>query len=257
MKGTNFLKPLEYNIIAEGEKWRQGDVILGILKIKNHGAEIIELPILKITLALGNFKKVKTKIIDKTKNFFETINESVLKEKIIIQPNEELEFAWEFKIPEDCPITDKSGSAFLTYQTSTEEAAPTGQLELVVEPKIIINQFLEIFKNYLRFKIGPMKSSKGMVEIKLGPPSSRELKHVESLVLRIKEVEKTLYLDYTFSLHMFETVGGNLIAQKKVKQIEQKFQAKQYYEHGDYLNQDFLIASINEAIKEITPKFFA
>ena len=61
MKGTIFLKPLEFSIEAVGEKWHQGDKLTGSLRVKNHSAETIELPLLKVVLCEGHYKKVKAK----------------------------------------------------------------------------------------------------------------------------------------------------------------------------------------------------
>lgn len=250
MKGTIFLKSLEYNIIADGERWHQGDKIKGVLKIRNHSADSIELPLLKISLAVGNFKKIKSK----DKKAWESLAEISLAEKCFINASDEKEFPWSFQLPEDCQITDKSGSVYLTF-TDQDEAWPAGQLEIVVDPKMVMLQFLEILQNFLRFKTVQTKFSKGMVEVKLNPPNSRELSHVESLVLRMREVDKTLDLEYVFNMHVFETVAGNVIAQKKVKQVDQKLSSKQYYSYGDFPNQDFIIKTINDVIKEATPRF--
>lgn len=250
MKGTIFLKPLEYNIIADGERWHQGEKIKGVLKIKNHSVDTIELPLLKISLAGGNFKKIKTK----DKKAWENLAEISLGEKISIGASVEKEFAWNFQLPEDCQITDKSGSVYLTL-IDQEGGLPVGQLELVIEPKLVIHQFLEIFQNFLRFKVVQTKFSKGMVEIKLNPPSSKEMNNIESLVLRMKEVDKTLDLEYTFNTHAFEMVSGNLLAQKKIKQVNQKFTFKEYTIYGDSFNHDFIKTSISAVIKEATPKF--
>ncbi|MDO9183283.1 MAG: hypothetical protein Q7U04_12795 [Bacteriovorax sp.] len=251
MKGTIFLKPLEYSIIANGERWRQGDKINGCLRIKNHGSDNIELNVLTFSLALGYFKKIKIK----DKKAWEVLAEINLGEKIVIEALEEKEFVWDFVLPEDCQITEKDKSLFLVFKTN-EELWATGQLELVIEPKLVINQLLEIFQNFLRFKILQTKFSKGMVEIKLNPPSSRELSHVESFILRVKEVDNILDLEYTFNMLVFETVAGNVMTQKKIKQVQQQLTSKQYYVYGNTLNQDFLIETFSAVIKEATPKFY-
>lgn len=250
MKGIIFLKPLEYTIIANGERWRQGDVVSGLLKIKNYSTDSVELPLVIISLSVGNFKKIKVK----DKKAWESLAEITLGEKITIGALEEKELSWHFQLPEDCSITDKSGSVYLIF-FDHHGSAPAGQLELVIDPKLVITQFLEIFQNFLRFKVVQTKFSKGMVEIKLTPPSSKEMNHVESLILRMKEVSKTLELDYTFNLHAFEMIAGNLMAQKKIKQVNQKLTAKEYTIYGDSLDHEFIKNSISSVIKEATPKF--
>lgn len=252
MKGTIFLKPLEYSIIADGEKWRQGGKIKGSLKIKNHSGEKVEFASLKMALESGNFKKIKSK----DKKAWGVLAKLLLGENISVAPNGEMEFSWQFDLPEDCQITDKDGSLYLTFYQKDEEW-PLGQLELVVEPKLVMDQFLEIFENFLRFKVVQKKYSKGMVEIKLNPPSSRELGHIESLVLRMKEVDKTLDLEYNFNVNVFETVAGNVMTQKKTLKMNKKMTSKEYYIYGDSPNHDYIKASIDSVIKEASPKFYA
>jgi hypothetical protein len=116
-------------------------------------------------------------------------------------------------------------------------------------------QFLEIIESFLRFKVVQRKFSKGMVEIKLNPPNSKELSHLESLVIRMKEVDKTLDLEYIFTTHAFEMVAGNMIAQKKTTKIDQTLTSKQYYIYGDSPNHDFIKTTISSVINKATPKF--
>ena len=52
MKGTFFQKPLELNLLVEGETWRQGDPITGSLTIKNHGSTEFALSELRMQVAL-------------------------------------------------------------------------------------------------------------------------------------------------------------------------------------------------------------
>ena len=251
MKATTFTKSIEYNLIANGEKWRQGDKINGILKIKNISSDNIEIPALKISLAVGNFKKIKSK----DKKAWDHFSEILFEEIISISSAEEKEYVWNFQIPEDCQITEKDKSVYLTFFDSAE-AWPTAQLELVIDPKLVMMQFLEIFEIFLRFKVLQRKYSKGMVEVKLNPPRSKDMSHVESLVLRMKEVNKTLEIEYIFTTHVFEMVAGNMMAQKKTTQVDQKLTSKEYYIYGDSPNHEFIKSSINSVIEKATPKFF-
>lgn len=251
MKGTIFVKPLEYNITADGEKWLQGDKVKGLLTIKNHSNETISLDILQVSLALGNYKKVKAR----DKKAWENLHSKILAEKFVISSQEEKDFTWDFILAEDCPITDKNGSIYLLLNDKVD-SDPIVQLELRIQPKLVMLQFLEILQTFLRFKVVQTKFSKGMVEVKLNPPSSRELSHIESLVLRMKEVNKTLDLEYNFNMQVFETVAGNMIVQKKTKQIEQKLTSKQYYVYGDSPNHEFIKSSVEAVIKEATPRIF-
>jgi hypothetical protein len=250
MKGTIFSKPLEYNIDIAGEKWSQGDKVKGTMKIKNHGADNVTLSALQVVLASGNYKKIKAK----DKKGWESLAEVTLGESIALNPNEEKEFPWEFKLAENSRITDKDGSLYVTFSDTKNAEWPVGMLELAVHPKQIILQFLEIFENFIRFKVAQTKYAKGMVEVKMNPPKSRELSNVEGLVLRIQEVEKTLKLEYNFTVSVLDMAGGAMTAEKKTKQFEQSFTSKQYLIYGDSINQDFLIESIQSILKEVKTK---
>lgn len=248
MKGTVFLKPLEYNIETSGEKWRQGEKIKGSLKIKNNGVESIELPAVKIALSIGNYKKVK--VLDV--KAWDLVSEVTLSDQLLLKASEEKEFPWEFQLAEDCRITDKDGSIYLRF-LNLQADLPAGNIELLIQPKLVMLQFLEIFDNFLRFKIGPMKFSKGMVEVKLTPPSSRELGHIDSLVLRMSEIQNTLKLEYLFNLRVLEMTGTTMTAEKKTKSFDQTLNSKQYYSYGSP-DQEFIIASINKILIEVKPR---
>jgi len=251
MKSTTFTKSIEYNLITNAEKWRQGDKINGVLKIKNISLDNIEIPVLKITLAVGNFKKIKSKDIKAWDHFSEILFE----DKISISSGEQIEYAWNFKLPEDSQITEKDKSVYLTFFDGVEPW-PSALLELVVDPKLVIMQFLEILVVFMRFKALQRKFSKGMVEVKLSPPSSKDMSHVESLVLRMKEVDKTLEIEYIFTTHAFEMVAGNMMAQKKTAQVDQKLTSNEYYIYGDSPNHEFIKSSVSSVIAKATPKFF-
>ncbi len=250
MKGTIFLKPLEYNLEAVGERWRQGDKIKGTLKIKNHSAEKIELPHLAVALCEGNYKKIKAK----DKNAWKSLTNITLAENLSLNGSEEKDYPFEFLLSQDCAITDKNGSLYLAF-FDKDESVPSGHIELVIDPSLVISQVLEIFENFIRFKVAQIKSTKGMVEVKLTPPSSRELSTIDSLVLNMSEIDKNLTMNYLFNMRVLDMTGGSMQAQKKTREIEQKFNSKQYLIYGQSLNQDFVIESINSVINEVKPKF--
>lgn len=249
MKGIIFLKPLEYNIEAVGESWRQGDKIKGTLKIKNHSTEKIVIPLLHVRLLSGNYKKIKSK----DQKAWEHLQTITLGENLGLSASEELTFPLEFSLAEDCPITDKNGSLYLAF-FDRDEISPAGHIELAIAPKQIITQILEVFENFLRFKVKEIKHAKNKIEVKLTPPTSRELSNVDSLILSLSEVNKTLTLDYTFSLRVLEMTGATMVAQKKTKEFKQTLTSKQYLIYGESLNQDHILSSVNEVIKEVTPK---
>lgn len=249
MKGTVFLKPLEFNVEAVGEKWRQGETIKGSLKIKNHGNEKIEIPLLKVELLTGNYKKIKAK----EKKAWDTLGGMTLAESLCLNSAEEKSFGWEFTLAEDCAVTDKNGSLYIAF-FDQQDSWPVGHIELVIEPKQVIKQVLEIFENFVRFKVKEIKSAKGLVEVKLNPPASRELSNVDSLLLNLSEVNKTLTMSYLFNTRAIEMNGSSMQTQKKTREFSNTFNSRQYLIYGESLNQDFILESINSVLNEVKPR---
>jgi len=252
MKGTTFLKPLEFNLEAAGEKWRQGDKVKGTLTVKNHGADIVEMPVLKIVLCEGIYKKIKTK----DAKAWKTLTETKFEEPFNLKGHEEKTFSFEFTLPENSLITDKNGSLYLAFFDKTgKDEQPAGHIELVIEPKMVISQILDSIQSFLRFKVVQIKFTKGMIEVKLTPPSSsRELSTIDNLILNISEIEKTLKMNYEFNMRVLDMAGGAMSAQKKTRSFEQSFTSKQYLQY-DSLNQEFILQSINSILNEVKPKF--
>lgn len=248
MKGTVFLKPLEYSLETVGEKWHQGDKLKGVLKIKNHSSEKIELPLLKVAICEGLYKKIKAK----DAKGWSTILENTLSEGMTINPSEEKEYAFEFKLNENCSVTDKNGSLYLAF-FDKDEKIPAGHIELVIEPKVVIQQILQILESFLRFKVKEIKNVKGMVEVKLVPPTSRELSNVDGLLLSLSEVEKNLTMKYFFNLRVLNLAGTTMQSEKTTKEMEQKFTSKQYMIY-DSINQDFITASVQEILNGVKTK---
>lgn len=249
MRATLFVRPLEYSVDVSGERWFQGDKISGVLKMKNHGSEPIQKHVFKIILASGTYKKLKAK----DSKGWETIIEKELARDLTIAPGLEVEFPFQFQMPESSRITDKDGSLYLAYKDNDEDW-PIGNIELVIDPKIIMKQFLGIFENFVRFKVTQIKFVKGMVEVKLNPPASRDYAHIDSLVLRMSEIDKCLNCEYLFNLRQLEMIGGAMVADKKNKLVLKKITQKDFYMYGDSPNQEFIIESITSAIAEVKSK---
>ena len=249
MKVTVFLNPLEYSLEAFGEKWHQGDELKGSLKIKNNSAEKINLAVVKVALCQGNYKKIKVK----DAKALSIASEYILSEAVTIGPMEECIYAFKFKLPENCNITDKNGSLYLAF-FDKDETTPAGHIELFIEPKIVIQQVLQILESFLRFKVKEIKYNKDLIEVKLVPPASRELSNIDGLLLSMAEIEKNLTLKYFFNLRVLNISGVTMQSEKTTKEMEQSFNSKQYLIYGDSINQDFIIESVQEVINLVKTK---
>ena len=249
MKATVFLNPLEYSIEAIGEKWHQGDKLKGSLKIKNSGVEKIELAVVKVAICQGNYKKIKAKDI----KGLSIASEYILSEACIINPMEECVYSFDFKLSENCNITDKNGSLYLAF-FDKDDKNPAGHIELRIEPKIVIQQILQILESFLRFKVKEIKYNKDLIEVKLVPPSSRELSNVDGLLLSMSEIDKNLTLKFFFNLRVLNISGVTMQSEKTTKEMEQKFNSKQYLIYGDSINQEFIIESVQEILNLVKTK---
>lgn len=249
MKGTIFSKPLEYNLEAIGEKWRQGDKIRGTLNVRNHGADGVDFPTLKLVLCEGTYKKIKAKDAKAWKSLIDI----KLEDKFTLNPAEEKSYSFEYALPEDCLVTDKNASLYLAF--FDKDVLPSGHIELVIEPKLVITQILDLIQSFLRFKVVQVKFTKGMIEVKLNPPaSSRELSTIDTLILCLAEKEKTLLMNYEFNMRVLDLTSGTMQAQKKTRGFDQSFSSRQYLQY-DSLNQEFILQSINSVLNEVRPKF--
>lgn len=249
MKGTVILKPLEYTLEAQGEKWHQGDKLKGSLKIKNHGQDKVEVNPLHVTVSMGNYKKVKAK----DPKAWTLLDKKTVTENISIDAYGEAEFPFEFQLAEDGLITDKNGSVYLAFYEN-DPAAPITNIELKVEQKQVIKQILEILENFMRFKVKEIKNEKNKVDIKLIAPASREMSNIESLIMNISEIEKNLHIHYTFNLKSLDLASPTMQVEKKVKKAEQVFTSKQYLFYGDSINQDFIVESFKSVLDTVKTK---
>ena len=249
MKALVFLNSLEYTLEAFGEKWHQGDSLKGSLKIKNNSSEKVEIDNLKVALCQGLYKKIKIK----DPKGLNIVSEKNLSETRIINPMEECVYPFEFKLSENCSISDKSGSLHLAF-FDKDEKVPSGHIELFIEPKVVIQQILQILENFLRFKVKEIKYNNELIEVKLIPPNSRELSNVDKLQLSISEIEKNLTLKYFFNLRVLNISGATMQSEKTTKEIQQNFNSKEYMIYGDSINQDFIIAAFQEVLNVVKTK---
>jgi sporulation-control protein spo0M len=247
MRGTLFKDSAEYNIDIKGESWTQGETISGEMKVINQGAQDLNLDNIGIRLSWEELKKVKNQ---DPKAFKDGSLKKSEEERTIIEPNQEAVIPFEFKLEEDCPITDKKGSYYMVYGPQAEGSEP-GILQLKVTPRPILNQFLEIFENFFRFKVKEKKSKKGFIEVKMVPPGSKDYMTIVGLNLLMKIEETNLILKYQFNLKNLDYSGEGVALKKKKQVIEQSLKQKEYLFFGDAPNQDGIIQSIQNALDKV------
>lgn len=194
MKGTHFQRPTELILNVHGEEWQQGDLIKGIFTVKNHGNEKLVLDNFGLTLAWGETKKVKAKDPKCFNNLYQKKFD-----KVTLAAGEEAELPWEYQTPEDCPLTDKKGTLYALYG-HTDEVWQGGNLLLTVKlPKMTLD-LLQLFENFLRFKVKEIKNKKSKTEIKFLVPISKEFASVEDLTMDLSYAKRSFELEFVFKV---------------------------------------------------------
>ena len=235
MKGTSFQKPFEFNLLVDGETWRQGDVITGSLIGKNHADPAAALNGVQVVLAYGDLNQVRKK----DPEAFEVIS-SV--------PVSSSGQTWKFQLDRNSPTTDKGGSLFLVYGLG-ETYSQMGQLQLAVQPYTLIEDFLEILKIQFRFVFKNQKFNKGFVETKLSPPASKSYATVEQLLLSCRFEGESFEVRYSFAIQKVEAISGSAFDLKKLKRdFKKSYTPIQYKLLNGRINHEQMEAEIRRVL---------
>lgn len=245
MKGTFFSKPLEWNIETEKESWTQGDLVRGILRVRNHGAENLDLNNSGVGLAFADIKKVHAR----TDGAMKFDGEEVFKD-LELKSGEEKQLPFSLQLPPNSGVTDKKASYFLTYGKNYSE----NHLMLKVEPRVLFAKVVSLLDTFQRFKLKEYKCVKDGVEYKLIPPTSRDMANLESLNLTFSMKDENLVMDYEFLVRKLDTEGVvNKINKVGVK-IKKSLSPKEFSLGKDMINQDALLKSIEGTLGEVKLK---
>lgn len=245
MKGTFFNKPLEWNIETKEESWPQGGKVNGVLRVKNHGAETVEIGEAGVGLAYADIKKVHAKIPGALKF---NVKNSFPETKISGGANIELPFS--LQIDPNSPVSDKKGTLFLAYGRGYEE----NHLQLSIQPNPLFGKIMGLMDTFQRFKLKEYKAVKNGVEYKLLPPTSRDMANIDTLLLTFSMDQDTLKLVFDFQVKKLDTSGVvNQIAKSSVK-VEKCLTPKEYSLGRDMIHQDHLLKVLETVIGEVKLK---
>ncbi len=249
MRGTNFQAPLELKIEIDGEKWRQKDGLKGTLCLKNHGKEPLPLDSYGVHLSWGHSKKIKVK----DEKSFENKMSTLFGPGLTLSPGEEKELEWSFQLEEDCPISDKTGSYYILYGKK-DEVWNNGQLQILVEPRPILDSFLEIFVNFYRFKVKEKKNKNGFIEVKLLPPNAKEFLSMDNLLCQMRIRETLLEIKYIFNVKKMAYGSEGVKLEKRKIEIKEKLNPKEYYLFKEAPNQEVLRSKIEAVLDQVKSK---
>lgn len=245
MKGSFFNKPLEWSLETLGESWQQGSSITGTLKVKNHGNQGLSLKNSGVALAHGEMKKIHARSEDA---FRIEVTEEFEQEEI--SPGEEIELTFSLKLPENCPVSDKKSSYYLTYGNEFHES----HLQLKIAPYILFTKVIGLMDTFHRFKLKELKSSKKGVEYKLLPPTARDMANIESLILIPSMQGDILEMSFAFQVKKLDTTSVTTKVSKETLKVSRELTAKEYSLGKDMINQDQLLKSIESVLSEVKLK---
>lgn len=245
MKGTVFNKPLEWNIETQKETWFQGDQVTGVLRLKNHGTESIDLGQAGVALSHADIKKVHARAIGAMK--FD-VKEIFADSRIGSGEAKDLNFT--LTLPANCPVTDKKASYYLSYGRNFSE----NHLMMKIEPNPLFGKVISLLDTFKRFKLKEYKAAKTGVEYKLLPPTSRDMANLDSLSLALSMTEGNLLMDYDFQVRKLDTAGVTTKINKTGVKITKTLGPKEFSLGRDMINQDTLLKSIESVINEVKLK---
>jgi hypothetical protein len=241
MKGTFFKKPLEFSLNIEGESWNQGETVSGTFKVQSHSDQLPDLIQVGCHLCFCNIKKFKAK---------DPKSITVL-ESILFSPNQsELDF--NFKLNDNCPITDTTGSLYIIYG-DIDSPFESGFLQLNITPIKPIIYFTQILEQFYRFKLKAFKNKKDCIEAMVSAPDSREWTSIQKMAIQLKLKNDELIIKFIVNLKKLD-FSNNHHKTKDEKREMSKTLTKEQYELYGIANQDGIKKVIDEVLSEIKIK---
>jgi hypothetical protein len=231
MKGMSFQNGVEFRITIDGESWSQGETIRGRLESKPSASGMV-------LLTEGTDKKVKSKSADAF---------VVLAEKNFTQAP----FEWDFEIPIDARITDKSGGLYILYGHG-ETIEKLGQLRLNILPHTLLKDLIDLFSTHFRFALKSFTAGKkGLTEVKLDPPSGKEWSMLEQLTVLGKNNGSELECKFLFQRNEVDATKGGLASKSVKREVTRTWKTKLIiHDFNQRLNKETMTSEIEKIIAE-------
>lgn len=242
MKGTFFARPLEWSIETQGESWQQGSVVSGTLKVKNHGPEKLPLTRAGVGLAYADIKKIHSR----TEGALDLKAEWAM-EKDSIAPGESLESNFSLNLPENCAVTDKKASFYLTYGQNLTE----GHLQLKVEPLALFSKVTNLLDTFHRFKLKEVKAAKNGVDYKFLPPASKDMANLDALTATFSLKNQVMKMVFEFQVKKLDTSSVTTKINKETVKLTRELSPKEYSLGRDMINQDQLLKVLESVLNEV------
>lgn len=246
MRGVFFNQGLEYKLEVSGSDFRQGDSVQCTLSLKNHTSSPVPLDHLRLTLAVGTLKKVKSKAADA----FEVVSEGDVTSVKEIGPNDERSVTHTFQLDRNYPVTDKNQSLYLLYGNSTDTAI-VGQLLLTVALHPHIESIFSTMDTVFQFVPKGVTSKGAWSTAKLKPPTARRYSLIDELNLSCHFDGDALELKYNFTVKKFEGASTTISVKKAKTEVEQRLEPDKYLYGSNFVHQEFVEESIKAAISVV------
>lgn len=245
MKATYFKDGIEWQIVTTLESWFQGSDVKGEIKVKNHGAQDSQLINPGLGLTYTDIKKVQAR---------EVMKPSILEalETTTLSAGQEITSQFSLKLPENCPVTDKKSSFYLSFGQNSNES----HLQLNILPLELFTKVVSLFDTFFRFKVKEIKGIKTGVEYKLMPPTSRDMANVEHLLLELRLNEDVLNMIFKFSVKKLDMSGVTTKMSKENVKETLALIPKEYSLGRGMINQDQLLKSIESVLGKIKANVF-
>lgn len=241
MKAIFFSKPLELNLTIDGESWVQGANVEGTLIVSNHSNSTTNLSQIGCHLCYCSSRKFRAKDPKSV-----TVIESTMLGK------DQSELIFNFKLQNDCPITENSGSLYILCG-DISSPFEGGFLELKVSPMAPIVYFVDHFELFYRFKVKAFKNKKGFIEAAVHAPDSKEWASIQKMTLQMKMINDELEAKFQVTLKRLSFDCGPQKTKDEKKEITKTLTKKQYDLYGS-ANQDGIKKVIDELISEVKVK---
>ena len=249
MRSAFFQQPLEYQIEVEGESWEQGEVVKGLLRVRNMSSEAVSVKTPQIILAHGLKKEIK----EATEVTWEVVGKQVATQEISLQDAGEQTFEWSFILATDSPITDKQGGLYLLFG-GEEALTKGGRLNLQINLHPILQNFLQTFTTQFRFLEKYQKRKSEWTEIKLIPPESREFPNMDYVYCFLRIREEQLEAHYRFKMSGLGRTGEKMTVTKKNRELEQSIPPENYLQPGGFPNRACFRENIDQALNIARPE---
>lgn len=248
MRGVFIHQQLEYRVEMPKDGAVQGDTLPTTFSVKSHSAAPQTLDKLILELTFGDLKKLKA-----GEGKYDTISAATVDAPWTIAPGEQKSVTWSFALDRNSPISSKSDSPFFRFGA---EPGICTQVPVSVLSHPHVRAIYEILETSFQFILQGEKWSKGWVEAKFKPSSSKRFSMVNGLTLGSRFVEQGLELKFKFAVKKFEGADANAVKiGKGATDVIKRLEESEYLLSGGFINHTAIEKTLAEALEVVASGF--